>query len=113
TATTILQLAQENKLNLDDTLEKWLPDTASQITNGDRITVRQLLNHTSGIANYTIVDTFNTINDPSVRAKLIDDPELSTATRDAIASLKDQPLTPESLTDPAVQSLVADPNISY
>jgi D-alanyl-D-alanine carboxypeptidase len=104
TATTVLQLAQENKLNLDDTLDKWLPDTASQITNGDRITVRQLLNHTSGIANYTTVDNLNTINDPSVRAKLIDDPELSTETRDAIASLKDQPLTPESL-----QALTEDP----
>jgi D-alanyl-D-alanine carboxypeptidase len=109
TATTVLQLAQENKLNLDDTLDKWLPDTASQITNGDRITVRQLLNHTSGIANYTTVDVLNTANDPSVRAKLIDDPELSTTTRDALAALKDKPLTPESLTDPAVQSLVADP----
>ncbi|MEO0013986.1 MAG: hypothetical protein RLZZ535_2375, partial [Cyanobacteriota bacterium] len=109
TATTVLQLAQENKLNLDDTLDKWLPDTASQITNGDRITVRQLLNHTSGIANYTAVDVLNTANDPSVRAKLIDDPELSTATRDALASLEDQPLTPESLTDPAFQFLVADP----
>jgi CubicO group peptidase (beta-lactamase class C family) len=108
TATTVLQLAQENKLSLDDTLDKWLPDTASQITNGDRITVRQLLNHTSGIANFTTVDILNTLNDSSVRAKLIDDPELSTATRDAMASLKDQPLTQESLTDPAFQSLVTD-----
>jgi len=109
TATTVLQLAQENKLNLDDTLDKWLPDTASQITNGDRITIRQLLDHTSGIPNYTALDTLNTFNDPAIRAKLVNDPELSTATRDAIASLKDQPITPESLTDPAFQSLVADP----
>ena len=108
TATTVLQLAQENKLNLDDTLDKWLPDTASQITNGDRITVRQLLNHTSGIANFTTVDYLNTINDPSVRAKLANDPELSTTTRDTVASLKDQPLTPESLTDPALQPLFTD-----
>jgi CubicO group peptidase (beta-lactamase class C family) len=112
TATTVLQLAQENKLSLDDTLDKWLPDTASQITNGDRITVRQLLNHTSGIADYITVDTLNTINDPAIRAKLINDPELSTATQDALASLKDQPLTPESLTDPAIQSIVADPLLS-
>jgi CubicO group peptidase (beta-lactamase class C family) len=108
TATTVLQLAQENKLSLDDTLDKWLPDDASQITNGDRITVRQLLNHTSGIANYTAVEILNTANDPSVRAKLVNDPELSATTRDAIASLKDQPFTPESLTDPAFQSLVTD-----
>jgi D-alanyl-D-alanine carboxypeptidase len=110
TATTILQLAQENKLNLDDTLDKWLPDTASQITNGDRITVRQLLNHTSGIPDYLQIDTLNTINDPSVRAKLVEDPELSTETRDAIASLKNQPITPESITaNPALQAVTQDP----
>jgi CubicO group peptidase (beta-lactamase class C family) len=109
TATTVLQLAQENKLSLDDTLDKWLPDTASQITNGDRITVRQLLNHTSGIADYITVDTLNTINDPAIRAKLINDPEISAPARDYLASLKDQPITPESLTDPA---LVADPLLS-
>ncbi|MFM2315090.1 MAG: hypothetical protein RLZZ04_4366 [Cyanobacteriota bacterium] len=109
TATTILQLAQENKLSLDDPLEKWLPDDASQITNGDRITVRQLLNHTSGIPDYGN-DTLNIINDPAIRAKLIDDPELSTATRDVIVSLSDKPVT--SLEDPAIQSILGDDTLA-
>lgn len=46
TATVVLQLVGEGKLALDDTLERWVPGS---IPNGDAITVRQLLNHTSGI----------------------------------------------------------------
>ena len=45
----VLQLADERKLSLDDSVEKWLPKL---VPNGAGITVRQLLNHTSGIANY-------------------------------------------------------------
>jgi D-alanyl-D-alanine carboxypeptidase len=49
TATVVLQLVGERKLQLDDTVEHWLPGA---ITNGSAITVRQLLNHTSGIFDY-------------------------------------------------------------
>jgi D-alanyl-D-alanine carboxypeptidase len=45
----VLQLAQEHKLSLEDSVARWLPGL---VPNGDKITVRQLLNHTSGIANY-------------------------------------------------------------
>jgi D-alanyl-D-alanine carboxypeptidase len=57
-ATTVLQLVEEEKLSLDDTMSQWLPDIASQIPNGDIITVGQLLNHTSGIreVNDELVD---------------------------------------------------------
>jgi CubicO group peptidase (beta-lactamase class C family) len=109
TATTVLQLAQENKLDLDDTLDKWLPDTASQIANGDRITVRQLLNHTSGIADYNFVNQFNALNDPEVRVKLIKDSEISDAARDVLVSLKDKPITPDFLQNEKSQPLVSDP----
>lgn len=54
TATVILQLAGENRLNLDDSIEKWLPDVIQG--NGydaKQITIRQMLNHTSGIAEYS------------------------------------------------------------
>ena len=54
TATVILQLAGENRLNLDDSIEKWLPDVIQG--NGydaKQITIRQILNHTSGIAEYS------------------------------------------------------------
>ncbi|WP_406199796.1 beta-lactamase family protein [Streptomyces sp. NBC_01017] len=53
-ATVVLQLAGEGRLSLDDTVEDWLPGVVSGNGNdGSRITVRQLLQHTSGLYNYT------------------------------------------------------------
>ena len=49
-ATVVLQLVGEGRLSLDDNLERWLPGL---VPGGERITVRQLLNHTSGLYNYT------------------------------------------------------------
>lgn len=49
-ATVVLQLEAEGTLALDDTVEHWLPGV---VPNGQAITLRQLLNHTSGIYNYT------------------------------------------------------------
>ncbi|MFJ4654453.1 serine hydrolase domain-containing protein [Nocardia sp. NPDC088792] len=50
TATVILQLVGEGKLALDDTVDKWLPGVVQGNGNdGTKITVRQLLNHTSGV----------------------------------------------------------------
>ncbi len=50
TSAVIMQLAEEGALTLDDTLGMWLP----QYPNVDLgITVRMLLNHTSGIYNFT------------------------------------------------------------
>ncbi|MGQ8812320.1 serine hydrolase domain-containing protein [Bacillus sp. NA_165.1] len=53
TATTILQLVGEKRLQLDDPIEKWLPGLVQgNGYDGNQITIRQLLNHTSGIAEY-------------------------------------------------------------
>lgn len=52
TAVTILKLAEEGKLSLDDTLEKWLPNIAQNIPDGNNITIRQLLNGSSGIYDF-------------------------------------------------------------
>ncbi|WP_433533139.1 serine hydrolase domain-containing protein [Micromonospora sp. CA-263727] len=50
----VLQLVGERKLALDDTVERWLPGVVTGNGNdGRRITVRHLLQHTSGIYNYT------------------------------------------------------------
>jgi D-alanyl-D-alanine carboxypeptidase len=46
-ATLILQLIDEGRLGLDDTLERFVPG----VSDGDRITIRQLLGMTSGVAN--------------------------------------------------------------
>ncbi|PFN00561.1 serine hydrolase domain-containing protein [Bacillus cereus] len=57
TASVILQLAEEKQLNLDDSVEKWLPGVVQgNGYDGNKITIRQLLNHTSGIAAYTDLD---------------------------------------------------------
>ncbi|MFF7068348.1 serine hydrolase domain-containing protein [Streptomyces pseudovenezuelae] len=58
-ATVLLQLEAEGRLSLDDTVDKWLPGVVhGNGHDGSRITVRQLLNHTSGIFNYTADETF-------------------------------------------------------
>ncbi len=48
-ATVALQLVAEDRLRLNDTVEAWLPGV---VPAGDRITVRHLLNHTSGLYDY-------------------------------------------------------------
>jgi D-alanyl-D-alanine carboxypeptidase len=53
-ATVVLQLIAEGRLSLDDTVEEWLPGVVTGNGNdGSRITIRHLLQHTSGIHNYT------------------------------------------------------------
>jgi D-alanyl-D-alanine carboxypeptidase len=52
-ATVMLQLAAEHTLSIDDTVEQWLPGVVDgNGHDGGEITIRQLLNHTSGIFNY-------------------------------------------------------------
>ncbi|MEU9788770.1 serine hydrolase domain-containing protein [Streptomyces phaeochromogenes] len=50
----VLQLVGEGRLSLDDTVGHWLPGVVSGNGNdGSAITVRQLLQHTSGLFDYT------------------------------------------------------------
>ncbi|MGI5425867.1 serine hydrolase domain-containing protein [Streptomyces sp. CA-179760] len=52
-ATVVLQLEAEGKLSLDDTVEKWLPGLVrGNGHDGRKITLRQLLNHTSRVYDY-------------------------------------------------------------
>ncbi|MEV8623314.1 serine hydrolase domain-containing protein [Streptomyces sp. NPDC051079] len=54
TTTVLLQLQAEGRIDLDDPVEKWLPGVvAGHGHDGRKISVRQLLNHTSGIYSYT------------------------------------------------------------
>src|SRR5437899_1384061 len=48
TAMALLLLEDEGKLSLDDRVSKFLPG----ISGGDRITIRQLLSHTSGLQDF-------------------------------------------------------------
>ncbi|WP_431042678.1 serine hydrolase domain-containing protein [Streptomyces sp. P1-3] len=49
-ATVLLQLEAEGRIDMDDTIGRWLPGVVEGNGNdGDKITVRQVLNHTSGL----------------------------------------------------------------
>lgn len=52
-AVVLLQLAGEGRLSLDDTVDTWLPGLVRGHGNdGHRVTLRQLLQHTSGLPDY-------------------------------------------------------------
>ena len=54
TAVVVLQLVGEGKIGLDATVDTYLPGLVrGEGIDGRRITVRQLLQHTSGLPNYT------------------------------------------------------------
>jgi D-alanyl-D-alanine carboxypeptidase len=52
-AAVVLQFVEEGKLKLDDTMPELLPaDVSARFKNADRITLRMLLDHTSGIPEW-------------------------------------------------------------
>jgi D-alanyl-D-alanine carboxypeptidase len=53
-AAVVMQLVQEGKLRLDEKLEKWFGRDRwfARLPNGREITVKMLMNHTSGLAEY-------------------------------------------------------------
>jgi D-alanyl-D-alanine carboxypeptidase len=48
TAVAVLQIVEQGRIGLDDTIARYL---SFEVPGGDRITVRQLLDHTSGLPN--------------------------------------------------------------
>jgi D-alanyl-D-alanine carboxypeptidase len=72
-ATLILQLVADGRIRLDDTVERWLPGV---LPYGKRITVRELLDHTSGIVDQQTFDNdallfMKRVHDPALRAELL------------------------------------------
>jgi D-alanyl-D-alanine carboxypeptidase len=59
-AATALQLVKQGKINLDDKIEKYLGKEVwfDRLPNARSITVRQLMNHTSGLVRYEFKETF-------------------------------------------------------
>lgn len=62
TATMIEQLVEQDRLSLDETLDAYFPE----IPNAKKITLNQLLNHSSGLGNYIVKNdtVFSWITDP-------------------------------------------------
>jgi D-alanyl-D-alanine carboxypeptidase len=58
-AVAVLKLYEENKINLDSPFVNYLPKKHSEhITRANEITVRMLLNHTSGIPEYNFAPSY-------------------------------------------------------
>ncbi len=79
--TAILLLVKDGLLSLDDTLEAILPGTYSK---GSQVTIRQLLDHSSSIPNYT--------NTAAFVDRYIEDLEHEWTTEELIDLIDDQPL---------------------
>lgn len=59
-AAVAMQLVSERKIALDDKIEKYLGRETwfTRLPNAKNITIRQLMNHTSGLIRYEFKDTF-------------------------------------------------------
>ena len=73
-ATIALQLVGEGRLRLDDTIERWLP---GMVPDGSAITIRMLLNHTSGIYDY--------VSDPDWNVAVFADPNRDWSPQELVA----------------------------
>lgn len=68
-AAAILKLQEEGKLSVTDKLSKFFPD----FPRGDEVTIRQLLNHTSGIKSFTSnPDFMEKVTAPATTDQMID-----------------------------------------
>ncbi len=69
TAAAILLLQEQGKLSLDDTVAKYIPG----LTQGDHVTIRQILSHTSGYQDYWPEDYLMTpMQQPTTARQILD-----------------------------------------
>ena len=73
TAALLLRLEGSNRLSLDDSVERWLPGL---LPAGKNITLRQLLNHTSGLIDTNDVNHnpqlyLGQVKDKALRARIV------------------------------------------
>jgi CubicO group peptidase (beta-lactamase class C family) len=79
-ATVLLQLVDEGVVDLDDTIDEWLPELPAS----DKITLRMLANSTSGYVDYVTMDSFN--------EALAEDPFQAWTTDELLDRVIDKPL---------------------
>ena len=77
-ATAVTRLAHRDSLSIDDTLADLLPELVGRIAYADQITLRMMVQHRSGIPNFTddsAFDWFAPLTDDTAALELIlDDP---------------------------------------
>lgn len=84
-AVVIMKLKEEGKLQLDEPMTKYLsPSMSKYITQADQITIRMLLNHTSGVPEYNSV--------PSYVSRLLQRPDYRFKPEDYLKAVKGKPL---------------------
>ncbi len=84
-AVAVMKLYEEGKIDLESPITSYLPEKiSSYITNAAKISVKMLLNHTSGIPEYN----FN----PNYVAKLLQSPEYAFKGEDYLRFIKKKPL---------------------
>jgi CubicO group peptidase (beta-lactamase class C family) len=69
TAVAILMLEEQGKLKVSDPVLKYIPDYPS----GDKITIHQLLTHTSGIKDFTKMKSLSSISQQEMTPKMMVD----------------------------------------
>lgn len=69
TAIGILMLEEQGKLNTKDPISKYIPDYPS----GDRITIHHLLTHTSGIKDFTKMESLKDVSQKEMRPSVMVD----------------------------------------
>jgi len=82
-AVEILQLKEQGKIALDAPITKYLPVTYSRyIKDAEKVTVRMLLNHTSGIPEYN--------ENPGFLSEVIEHPLRNFSATDCLKAIADQ-----------------------
>lgn len=70
-AVAITKLVSEGRLSLDKTLADYFPELVGRIENADKITLRMMVQHRSGIPNFTNTPNF-WINPPKSRQETLE-----------------------------------------
>lgn len=99
-AAVVMQLVGEGKLGLDDPVSRWLGDEPwfGRLPNGSELTVRMLMNHTSGIAEH--------VQDRAFQEAILAAPDRVWAPAELVEFILDRP----ALFAPATDWSYADTN---
>ncbi len=84
TGTAIMLLEEDGLINLHDKVSKYLPSNiCNKITNGNKITIHQLMSHTSGLYNW--------MDNPQERFDYLSDPHHTFSAEEILEYLYDKP----------------------